>query len=128
MLLICEYGGSQFKCMDIFKTVLTDEGLCCAFNVVNQKFFAQPKIKLASYIYSKIDLIFTLKKLVILKKIRLSSNRREFNESKLLDTYANDWTPELGFSNEKLKYNKYGSPRAVVGKLNKIRSFCCCLI
>lgn len=36
--------------------------------------------------------------------------------SGLLDEYANDWTAETGFSSESLKNDKYGTPRAVIGK------------
>lgn len=29
MLLFCEYGAIEFNCMERFKTILTDDGLCC---------------------------------------------------------------------------------------------------
>lgn len=36
--------------------------------------------------------------------------------SVLLDEYANEWTAETGFGSQSLKNDKYGTPRAVIGK------------
>lgn len=44
----CWYGGIEYNCMDIFVTVLTDEGLCCTFNAVNKKFIAKSRFKLVN--------------------------------------------------------------------------------
>lgn len=52
MLLTCEYGGISFSCMDIFVTVMTDEGLCCTFNtqiVHNRKIIAHKNLTFAFY-------------------------------------------------------------------------------
>ncbi|CAO1385548.1 unnamed protein product [Diamesa serratosioi] len=35
MLLQCKFGKILMNCSDIFRTVLTDEGLCCTFNVIH---------------------------------------------------------------------------------------------
>lgn len=41
MIIECSYGGTEYACNQIFYTVLTDEGLCCIFNGVHQKFLVQ---------------------------------------------------------------------------------------
>ena len=33
-LVHCLYGGHKRDCSDLFSTVITDEGQCCAFNVM----------------------------------------------------------------------------------------------
>lgn len=38
MLVMCRYAMEEFKCMEVFETVLTDEGLCCIFNGVHPAF------------------------------------------------------------------------------------------
>lgn len=38
MLIMCRYGGVQSQCYEFFKTILTDEGLCCIFNGVHPRF------------------------------------------------------------------------------------------
>lgn len=38
MLIKCRYALENFKCMEIFDTVLSDEGLCCIFNSVEPEF------------------------------------------------------------------------------------------
>lgn len=38
MLVVCRYALKEHKCMDLFDTVLTDEGLCCTFNSVHPMF------------------------------------------------------------------------------------------
>ncbi|XP_054729239.1 pickpocket protein 28-like [Anastrepha obliqua] len=38
MLLTCRFGGVNYKCSEIFSPIVTDEGLCCAFNLVDAKF------------------------------------------------------------------------------------------
>ncbi|KAM7349888.1 pickpocket protein 28-like isoform 2-T3 [Cochliomyia hominivorax] len=35
MVVYCEYGETVRTCTDLFREVLLDEGLCCAFNVVH---------------------------------------------------------------------------------------------
>lgn len=42
MLMECRFGGYKFDCNDIFLPKLTDEGLCCTFNGLIQKFMAKP--------------------------------------------------------------------------------------
>ena len=36
MLVSCKYASVSFKCAHLFNSVLTDEGLCCTFNNVDQ--------------------------------------------------------------------------------------------
>lgn len=38
MLKYCRYAAVEEKCMNIFLSTLTDEGLCCTFNVLDPKF------------------------------------------------------------------------------------------
>lgn len=73
MLLSCSYGMESLDCMDIFEMVLTDEGICCTFNSVNQKF--------------------------LLKNVRPS----DIIESQVMvnERLVNlDWTPEKGYPPE----------------------------
>lgn len=42
VLLQCQYASVQHNnCMELFNTVLTDEGLCCIFNRVHPRFLLQ---------------------------------------------------------------------------------------
>lgn len=41
MLVACRYATRIYNCMEIFETVLSDEGLCCIFNRVDPKFLYQ---------------------------------------------------------------------------------------
>lgn len=38
MLLYCRFAMINERCMDLFLSTLTDEGLCCTFNILNPKF------------------------------------------------------------------------------------------
>ncbi|XP_012159624.2 pickpocket protein 28-like [Ceratitis capitata] len=38
MILKCKYGGTNFNCSEIFRPILTDNGVCCSFNMVDPKF------------------------------------------------------------------------------------------
>ncbi|XP_059223216.1 pickpocket protein 28-like [Stomoxys calcitrans] len=38
MLIACRFGGIDYNCKRIFHAIITDEGLCCAFNMVHPKF------------------------------------------------------------------------------------------
>lgn len=38
MLLYCRYGTKQYRCGHLFRTVLTDEGMCCTFNGVDKRY------------------------------------------------------------------------------------------
>lgn len=38
MLITCRYAHVYQKCMELFTTVLTDEGLCCIFNRADPKY------------------------------------------------------------------------------------------
>ncbi|KAI8442241.1 hypothetical protein MSG28_005814 [Choristoneura fumiferana] len=44
MLAMCIWDSSEMSCEDLFNAQLTDEGLCCTFNVVHRnKMFRNPK-------------------------------------------------------------------------------------
>ncbi|CAH2259613.1 jg24284 [Pararge aegeria aegeria] len=44
MLSLCIWNSVQMSCQDLFNAQLTDEGLCCTFNVVHrEKMFRNPK-------------------------------------------------------------------------------------
>lgn len=38
MLLMCRYGDEEYKCLELFNAILTDEGLCCNFNGVHPRY------------------------------------------------------------------------------------------
>lgn len=43
MLSVCIWNSAQMSCQDLFNAQLTDEGLCCTFNVVHrEKMFRNP--------------------------------------------------------------------------------------
>lgn len=41
MLVMCRFAMEEYKCMELFDTVLSDEGLCCIFNNVHPSFLYQ---------------------------------------------------------------------------------------
>lgn len=45
MLIWCSYGGIEYDCMDIFSSILTDEGLCCIFNGLSRRFTMKDKYR-----------------------------------------------------------------------------------
>lgn len=45
MLVKCRFGLETFNCMNLFDTVLTDEGLCCIFNPVEPEFLYKNPLK-----------------------------------------------------------------------------------
>lgn len=89
MLVWCSYGGIEFDCLDIFSSILTDDGLCCIFNGVRRKF--------------------------LMKNFNVLNHSREYNITDPMSYITNDWTPEKGFLSEKLKKNPYSSPRPAAG-------------
>lgn len=38
MLLECRFASKPFPCMNLFASILTDEGICCVFNAVHGRF------------------------------------------------------------------------------------------
>ncbi|XP_055910461.1 pickpocket protein 28-like [Eupeodes corollae] len=73
MLLACRFGGIDYKCQDIFQPILTDEGLCCSFNVVHAAFM---------FIH------------------RDSLSPEQINDSPFSDgSVPVDWDPERGYPN-----------------------------
>lgn len=43
MIIGCNFGGADYNCKDIFRTIVTDEGLCCVFNKLDPNFMYKPK-------------------------------------------------------------------------------------
>lgn len=41
MLVNCRFASHTGPCMELFNTVLTDDGLCCTFNGVHPGFLLQ---------------------------------------------------------------------------------------
>lgn len=41
VLVTCRFGTRTYPCVHLFDTVLTDEGVCCIFNGVHQRFLLQ---------------------------------------------------------------------------------------
>lgn len=41
LIQLCRFASEEHKCSDLFDTTLTDEGICCTFNSVNQRFLLQ---------------------------------------------------------------------------------------
>ncbi|XP_017493088.1 PREDICTED: pickpocket protein 28-like [Rhagoletis zephyria] len=44
MILRCNFGGKVFNCTEIFRPIITDNGLCCTFNMVDPKFMYRESI------------------------------------------------------------------------------------
>ncbi|XP_059223215.1 pickpocket protein 28-like [Stomoxys calcitrans] len=38
MLIACRFGGTDYDCRRLFHAIVTDEGLCCVFNMLHPKF------------------------------------------------------------------------------------------
>lgn len=38
LLVQCRFAAKPFACMDLFASILTDDGICCVFNAVHTKF------------------------------------------------------------------------------------------
>ncbi|XP_054087734.1 pickpocket protein 28-like [Zeugodacus cucurbitae] len=38
MILQCKYAGLEFNCTELFRPIITDNGLCCVFNMIDPKF------------------------------------------------------------------------------------------
>lgn len=67
MVVKCKFGGKIVKCSNIFVPVLSDEGYCCAFNIVHSKF------------------MFT------------REARTRINNTRWVNSLAVDWTTENGY-------------------------------
>lgn len=51
MLVTCSYGGNEVQCDEIFSEILTDEGLCCIFNGVRQRFIVKEQFRFLSHCF-----------------------------------------------------------------------------
>ncbi|XP_031626094.1 pickpocket protein 28-like isoform X2 [Contarinia nasturtii] len=96
MLIRCDYGGFESECMSLFKSILTDEGLCCIFNGLSEQRLMKDK-------YSQQQLLTT-------------------NGSETVDG-DKDWSPEKGYNPDDLKNKKDGVPRQAVGTGNNLGLF-----
>ncbi|XP_023304037.2 pickpocket protein 28-like [Lucilia cuprina] len=53
MIVGCNYGAIDYKCSDIFRTIVTDEGLCCVFNMLSPNFMYNVEVsKLRNQTYN----------------------------------------------------------------------------
>lgn len=87
MLIACRYGGFDVNCMEIFSSILTDEGLCCIFNGLSTKFTLKDQYR----------------------------SLLEFNTSDNLQAEETFWSPESGYPEGVLNNNKYISPTPAIG-------------
>ncbi|XP_061390871.1 pickpocket protein 28-like [Musca vetustissima] len=44
MIIGCNFGGLDYNCKDIFRTIVTDEGLCCVFNQLDPKYMYKENV------------------------------------------------------------------------------------
>ncbi|XP_037915033.1 pickpocket protein 28-like [Hermetia illucens] len=86
MLVSCRYGSDEMNCSHLFRTVVTDEGLCCAFNLIDTKF--------------------------MYKNANMIDHFAAFNPPNIT---AVDWSPEEGYE-PNLPPNFYPRSAAGVGK------------
>ncbi|XP_061397103.1 pickpocket protein 28-like, partial [Musca vetustissima] len=85
MIISCWFGGVKYDCLRIFHPIVTDEGLCCAFNLVHPKFlYAEGTQSLIKETYS---------------------NHSDMDE-------AINWNPESGYPK---KLPKHFYPRTAAG-------------
>lgn len=45
MLLYCGFGKLEFNCTELFRSVLTDDGLCCQFNAQKKAYLIREEIR-----------------------------------------------------------------------------------
>jgi len=38
MVINCRFGADDFECARLFHPIVTDEGLCCVFNMLHPRF------------------------------------------------------------------------------------------
>lgn len=43
MLLYCRFSAVEYDCMDLFRELITDEGLCCVFNFLPPELLYKPQ-------------------------------------------------------------------------------------
>ncbi|KAH8416199.1 hypothetical protein KR222_010582, partial [Zaprionus bogoriensis] len=43
MLLYCRFSAIEYDCLDLFRELITDEGLCCVFNFLPPEFLYKPQ-------------------------------------------------------------------------------------
>nr|XP_036231447.1 pickpocket protein 28 [Bactrocera oleae] len=55
MLLSCSIGSSVKNCSDLFREIMTDEGLCCVFNVLHPDFLFKGNTKKIISDYERAD-------------------------------------------------------------------------
>ena len=44
LLVTCIFLGKKVNCSDLFYPVITDEGQCCAFNIMPEEIMLRPEI------------------------------------------------------------------------------------
>lgn len=109
MLVSCEYGHVRVNCMTIFSSILTDGGICCIFNGLHRKFIMHSeKLKITIF---RFDVLCNFKQNLLF----FSSQTDELDHHGHRQNMANNWTPEKGFVDQKLKQNRNAYPRAGLG-------------
>lgn len=78
MLQYCSFGSKEENCSQIFNTVLTDDGLCCTFNAVDDQFMYQA-----------------------------NSPTDNLNPEDMAGYYPVDWTPENQYGDTDMSTNFY---------------------
>lgn len=88
MLVSCKYAFDSYPCMELFDTVLSDEGLCCIFNPVNPTFlYVNP------------------------------TNNNFGDDEEMRGIIEVDWTPELGYVNSSIKKISVPRPAVGMNKI-----------
>uniref|UniRef100_A0A1I8PI06 Pickpocket protein 28-like n=1 Tax=Stomoxys calcitrans TaxID=35570 RepID=A0A1I8PI06_STOCA len=49
MIIGCNFGALDYNCKEIFRTIVTDEGLCCVFNKLHPKFMYKSRKRSDGY-------------------------------------------------------------------------------
>ncbi|XP_068147801.1 pickpocket protein 28 [Drosophila tropicalis] len=57
MLLYCRFSSIQYDCMDLFRSIITDEGLCCVFNFLPPEFLYKTHLKSTRNLTNRIGFV-----------------------------------------------------------------------
>uniref|UniRef100_A0A1I8MQC6 Uncharacterized protein n=1 Tax=Musca domestica TaxID=7370 RepID=A0A1I8MQC6_MUSDO len=52
MIIYCKFGPNVFKCTDLFREVLLDEGMCCVFNQMHPYFLFKGELHFDKWSYN----------------------------------------------------------------------------
>lgn len=112
MLLHCEYGGLPFECTTQFRTIITDDGLCCVFNEVDRRILLKTEFEWDFFIkhfflIAKIDWNCKL----IINFLNIDSPLMGFDDADVLNKSLGMWTAEMGYNHESVKNGDELYPR-----------------